>query len=112
MTKLWSLTGELLGVLKQGSRIKQQWSFPLTAAVQGRRNQEARELIQRLRHKPMRPVSGVSTGPVMFEQINSHFTEGSPTYITTAEMIKNLNELDQMMPKETDSESRLRSRRR
>ena len=114
MARLWSLSGELKGTLKQG-QAKTKWDFALRQEPQARRTNVAQTTIQRLPgalgrlETYLAPSTRRSQTPLM-----SGRRDNSPR-LNDEEMLKELTELEEMMPKteapRRDSQRSKRSRR-
>lgn len=114
MARLWSLSGELKGVLKQG-QAKARWDFVLRQEPHARRAQVAQTTIQRL--------------PGALGRLETHLASSTRRSISPlvprrdvsprlddADMLKELAELEEMMPRaevapRRDSQQSKRSRR-
>ncbi|CAG9333906.1 unnamed protein product [Blepharisma stoltei] len=114
MAKLWTINGESLGVLKQGSRVPSDWNFDVKEEVKSRKQIRARNIMNKIANLPnstkrfgtSREVEGRSG----FKKLNTRLTEDNPPLITAAEMLKNINEVEKLMPKDNAYENLKESR--
>ena len=99
MAKLWSMSGDLKGVLKQGKHVKTRWDFDLKEEPQTRRANVAQETMKRLPGALSRLETHlVGSTRRSLSPMVTHRAEGSPR-LNDAEMLRELSELEEMMPK-------------
>lgn len=104
MAKLWDAKGEFLCVLKQGSKGKLSWHFPLKSEINTQKNEEARDMLRRIRHNSSsysdtRPRAGLNDSSLM-EMLNR--TQGEDSIVLdNQEMMRNLEEVEKLLPKDT-----------
>jgi len=104
MAKLWDAKGEFLCVLKQGSKGKLSWQFPLKPEIVTQKNEEARDILKRIRYNSSsysetRQRVGLNDSS-LFEMLNR--TQGEDNIVLdNKEMMRNLEEVEKLLPKDT-----------
>lgn len=105
MAKLWTIKGELLGVLKQGNKYKASWTFPLKSDIYAEKQEKAGEILMKMAKLPKSserfgsPKQGDKRAG--FTRLTTRMIQESPPMITDKEMIKNLKEVEKLLPKDT-----------
>ena len=105
MAKLWTFTGELLGVLKQGNKYKASWNFPLRANIYADKQEKAVDIIAKMAKLPKSserfgsPKQGDKRAG--FTRLTTRMVQESPPVITDKEMIRNLKEVEKLLPRDS-----------
>ena len=103
MAKLWDSKGEFLCVLKQGSKGKLSWNFPLRSEINIQKNEEARDILRRIRMNTSSYSETRSRGmneSNFVEILNK--TQGEENLILDNQvMMRNLQEIEKLLPKDT-----------
>jgi WD40 repeat protein len=105
MAKLWNLNKELLGTLMQGNKFKNKWNFPLRPNIYSEKQDKANQIVSKMAKLPKSnerfgsPKQGDKrTG---FNRLNTRMVEENPPMLTDKEMLKNLKEVEKLLPRDS-----------
>ena len=105
MAKLWTFKGELLGVLKQGNKFKNLWKFPVLSKIDSEKQDKATEILAKIAKLPKNNERFDLPLHVDrregFTKLNTRFIGGSSEVISDRDMIKNIKEVEKLLPRDT-----------
>lgn len=105
MAKMWTMKGELLGVLKQGNKYKGCWKFPLRDNIYAEKQSRANEIISKMASLPKSTERFGSPKQADrrdgLKKLNTQLRQENPPLLSDKEMIKSLNEVERLLPKDT-----------
>jgi WD40 repeat protein len=105
MAKLWTIGGELLGVLKQGNKYKDSWKFPLRENIYAEKQEKASDIVSKMAKLPKSSERFGSPKQADrregFARLNTRMVQENPQMISDKDMIKSLKEVEKLLPKDT-----------
>lgn len=99
------MSGDSLGALKQGSRIQSDWIFDIKDEVKIRKQVRAKKILSKISAMPSSykrfGVSREAEGRSVFKKLNTSLIEDNPPMLTAVEMLKNITEVEKLLPRDT-----------
>jgi len=105
MAKLWSIKGDLLGVLKQGNKFKGSWNFPVLDNLDSGKQEKASEILAKMAKLPKSTERfgspKVGDKRAGLNKLNTRLIGESSDVLSDKDLIKNLKEVEKLLPKNT-----------
>jgi len=103
MAYLWSFEGQLLGTLKQGSRVNSEWSFRISESTQSKKKQEVTRFQKKLQKTGQKKTFGsgiMDERKSVFQDLITNLNDKNPKELTASEMIEDINKIEKLLPKD------------